>query len=208
MTMKPPQSRSSSFEKDPLTNKNNELRYRTWGRYSGSQKYYLHLFLSLIDNLSQATEWGRTEPRAISEYFYHGDMPGLQHHYSTTRIAFPRKHPGHWHFRLLRKDWGSYSYMDMGRSFSWSHSGFLILDLLFFTSQTIFYFFTELHNKNRYEQINLRNESYISHNIHGTYSTRNTSQLLHLLDYINVNIDTCAINICQDCGKLGNLKLS
>lgn len=56
--------------------------------------------------------------------------------------------------------------MDVDGSFSRSHPGFLILDLFFFTSQAMFYSFTELHNKNRCDQINPRNESQTSENIY------------------------------------------
>jgi len=56
--------------------------------------------------------------------------------------------------------------VDVDGAFSQNYPGFLIMDLFFITSQAMFYFFTEPHNKNHHDQINPRNESHTSNNIH------------------------------------------
>lgn len=76
------------------------------------------------------------------------------------------KHPVDRHFGLLGDDWGPYCCMDTDGGFSQSHPGFSILNLFFFISQAMFYSFTELHNKNHYDQTNPRNKSHTSNKIY------------------------------------------
>lgn len=134
--MKPPESRNSSSEKDPLTTKNTKLRPRTWGCYSGRKPKWC-FFLSLVDNLPQAAEWVRTGPDTISEDSYFGGVSGLQQNYSAACITFPRN-TLHTHFLPLGDDWRPYCCLGEDGGFSWSPPGFLILDLFFFSSQAMF----------------------------------------------------------------------